>query len=37
MKRDTGIKSAERLLDIVELLNKRRGATVAELASDADI
>jgi len=32
MERYAGIKSAERMLDIIELLNRCRGANVAELA-----
>ena len=33
MERYSGVKSAERMFDIVELLNRCRGANVAELAN----
>lgn len=35
MARYSGIKSAERMFDIVELLNRCRGASVTELASES--
>ena len=33
MERYSGVKSAERMFDIVELLNRCRGASVTELAT----
>jgi IclR family transcriptional regulator, mhp operon transcriptional activator len=35
MERYAGVKSAERMFDIIELLNRSRGANVAQLASES--
>ena len=35
MARYSGVKSAERMFDIVELLNRCRGASITELASES--